>query len=210
MTTQVGGVEAFGEFTFFYPRIDSVSAKPFINITEAWMIRRLLKYLDLYEKLTDTWQPKNKPNWKLDKIKSVPLTVALLTTSQPFSWLDEGDDGKSIVRKVRVSPAAGATRARSFKRVGASKRVQRVRTGKNKGKKKFLKKNKKIRPRKWSQELIRRETKALSSTKRPFFSKSKTTPGILYSFQQIAFQPKITDTVPGGKGFKLTRKKFKY
>jgi len=203
----VGGVETFGKFTFFWPRIDIVSAKAYEDVVEEWMTKRLFKYAKLYNDLTESWQPENQPVWKLDKILSSPLTVALLTSSRPFVWLDEGDDGASVTRKVRVNPASGATKTRKFGRAGPSKTVMRSK----KGKKQFFEKGKyrKIRPRKWSQELIRRETKALAGN-RPYFSRSKITPGVLYALEQLAFAPRITDTIPGGKGYKLKTKSFKY
>jgi len=207
----IGGVETFGKFTFFYPDIQKVSARSFSTITETWMILRLLKYNELYNKVTDGWEAQNKPDWKLDKIRQNPLTVGLLTTSQPFSWLDEGDEqGNAVTRKVAIIPASGATRSRTFRKVGTSKKVRRHTRGKKKGQKVFLKKDKKIRPRRWSRELIRRESKALSSTRRPYFSRSKTAPGILYSVQQIAFAPTIGNKTPGGTGWKLTKKSFRY
>lgn len=201
--------ESIGKLTFIHPKIESVSAKQYENIVEDWMVERLLPYAKLYNQLTDTWQEEHKPIWKgPSKVKDNPLTVALLTNSLIFTWLDEGNDGKPVTRKVKVTKATGATRRRTFKRVGPSKKVRRDK----KGRKQFYPRGeeKKIRPNFWSRELIRREQKKLSSTSFPYFSRSKVKPGVLYSFQQIAFAPVVKKTYSRGLGYKLKRRSFNF
>lgn len=200
--------ESIGTLAFFYPKIDSVSAKAFSEITEDWMVGRLLPYAELYNRITDTWQDEHKPVWKgPSKVKDNPLTVALLTNSKIFVWLDEGDDGKPVKRKVKVEPAVGATRRGTFKRVGASKRVRRRKDGR----KEFFprREEKTIEPRFWSRELIRREQKKLAGTSRPYTSKSKVNPGIIYSFEQIAFAPTVKKKFSRGNGYRLKKMRFK-
>lgn len=200
--------ETFGRIELFYPRIDSISAKQFEKIVEDWMVGRLLPYAELYNNITDGWKEEHKPVWKGPSVVSNnPLTVALTTNSKIFVWLDEGDEGKPVKRKVKVEPAIGATRARTFKKVGASKRVRRDKSGR----KVFLprREERTIQPRFWSRELIRREQKKLAGT-RPYTSKSKVNPGVLYSFEQIAFAPIVKTDFSRGLGYKLRKVGFNF
>lgn len=203
---------SFGGFTFTFPIINDVNARPFEKMVEEWMVRRLLPYADLYDQITNSWTEENKPEWKgpvkiSGGVGQNEIVVALLTLSVPFVWLDEGDEGDPVPRKVRIEPAVGATAARKFGRVGESKKVKRDKDGK----KQFLPRNRKatITPRYWSRELIRREEKKLQES-RAYFSTSKVTPGILYQFGQVALSPKVTKEFSRGLGYKLRKRTIRF